>query len=142
MMAQIILTTIARYFESLSREFAHFMALRLGPDCMRRMSDNTLISSGEFQFFLPGLSRIRPKGALRIYNKIGRAYGFTVDNSYVLVHTCNSFSPVCVWPLQKAHCCTSARMELIDFSQIQAPHFLSQRLFSQMKLMNLAHVRI
>jgi hypothetical protein len=35
------------------------------------------------QFFLPGLSRVRPKGALRIYNKVGRAYGFTVENSWV-----------------------------------------------------------
>jgi hypothetical protein len=33
------------------------------------------------KFFLPGLSRVRAKGALRIYNKIGRAYGFTIDNS-------------------------------------------------------------
>jgi hypothetical protein len=37
------------------------------------------------QFFLPGLSRVRAKGALRIYNKIGRAYGFTIDNSWVLL---------------------------------------------------------
>lgn len=44
------------------------------------------------KFFLPGLSRIRPKGALRIYNKIGRAYGFTIDNSYVFdVETGRSF---------------------------------------------------
>lgn len=35
------------------------------------------------KFFLPGLSRVRAKGALRIYNKIGRAYGFTIDNSYI-----------------------------------------------------------
>lgn len=44
------------------------------------------------KFFLPGLSRIRPKGALRIFNKIGRAYGFTIDNSYVFdVETGRSF---------------------------------------------------
>ncbi|KAJ7524054.1 hypothetical protein O6H91_18G075200 [Diphasiastrum complanatum] len=35
------------------------------------------------KFFLPGLARVRRKGALRIFNKIGRAYGFSVDNSYV-----------------------------------------------------------
>lgn len=35
------------------------------------------------QFFLPGLARVRSKGAIRIYNKIGRAYGFTIDNAYV-----------------------------------------------------------
>ncbi|KAG0608095.1 hypothetical protein M758_8G077600 [Ceratodon purpureus] len=44
------------------------------------------------KFFLPGLSRVRPKGALRIYNKIGRAYGFTIDNSYVFdIETGRSF---------------------------------------------------
>eukprot|EP00897_Mesotaenium_endlicherianum_P008563 jgi/Mesen1/7735/ME000407S06955 len=36
------------------------------------------------KFFLPGLHRVRPKGALRVYNKIGQAYGFTVDNSYIM----------------------------------------------------------
>jgi len=35
------------------------------------------------KFFLPGLSRVRPKGALRVYNKVGRAYGFSVDNAYI-----------------------------------------------------------
>lgn len=36
------------------------------------------------KFFLPGLCRVRPKESLRIYNKIGQAYGFTIENSYVL----------------------------------------------------------
>lgn len=56
--------------------------------------NNTLITStGAFQFFLPGLSRIRPKEALRIYNKIGRAYGFTIDNSYVVYIPSDPFIP-------------------------------------------------
>ncbi|CAI5476128.1 unnamed protein product [Closterium sp. Yama58-4] len=36
------------------------------------------------KFFLPGLCRVRPKEALRIYNKIGQAFGFTIDNAYIL----------------------------------------------------------
>ncbi|CAI5465589.1 unnamed protein product, partial [Closterium sp. Yama58-4] len=32
------------------------------------------------KFFLPGLCRVRPKEALRIYNKIGQAFGFTIEN--------------------------------------------------------------
>ncbi|CAM6091948.1 unnamed protein product [Calypogeia fissa] len=44
------------------------------------------------KFFLPGVARVRSKGAIRIYNKIGRAYGFTVDNAYVLdIETGESF---------------------------------------------------
>ncbi|KAK3271958.1 hypothetical protein CYMTET_19720 [Cymbomonas tetramitiformis] len=35
------------------------------------------------KFFLPGLLRVRDKSALRIYNKLGRAYGFSIDNAYV-----------------------------------------------------------
>lgn len=35
------------------------------------------------KFFLPGLSHVRPKGSLRVYNKVGRAYGFSVDNAYI-----------------------------------------------------------
>lgn len=44
------------------------------------------------KFFLPGLARVRPLGALRVYNKIGQAYGFSTDNSYVLnIETGQSF---------------------------------------------------
>eukprot|EP00850_Spirogloea_muscicola_P020084 SM000206S06293 [mRNA] locus=s206:158251:161289:- [translate_table: standard] len=44
------------------------------------------------KFFLPGLCKVRPKAALRVYNKVGQAYGFTVDNSYVFdVETGRSF---------------------------------------------------
>eukprot|EP00850_Spirogloea_muscicola_P020621 SM000222S06962 [mRNA] locus=s222:76548:81596:+ [translate_table: standard] len=44
------------------------------------------------KFFLPGLCKVRPKAAIRVYNKVGQAYGFTVDNSYVFdVETGRSF---------------------------------------------------
>lgn len=36
------------------------------------------------KFLLPGLKRVVPKERLRIYNKIGRAYGFSTENSWVL----------------------------------------------------------
>ncbi|KAI5056224.1 hypothetical protein GOP47_0028042 [Adiantum capillus-veneris] len=35
------------------------------------------------KLFLPGICRVRPKNAVRIFNKIGRAYGFTIENSYI-----------------------------------------------------------
>eukprot|EP00276_Gloeochaete_wittrockiana_P005552 CAMPEP_0184651612 /NCGR_PEP_ID=MMETSP0308-20130426/9252_1 /TAXON_ID=38269 /ORGANISM="Gloeochaete witrockiana, Strain SAG 46.84" /LENGTH=593 /DNA_ID=CAMNT_0027085965 /DNA_START=273 /DNA_END=2052 /DNA_ORIENTATION=+ len=35
------------------------------------------------KLLLPGLSRVLPRKRWRIYNKIGRAYGFTVDTAYV-----------------------------------------------------------
>lgn len=36
------------------------------------------------KFLLPGLTRVLPAERLRIYNKIGQAYGFSVENSYVV----------------------------------------------------------
>ncbi|MEM1202566.1 MAG: serine hydrolase [Acidobacteriota bacterium] len=36
------------------------------------------------KFLLPGLERVLPKSRLRIYNKIGRAYGFSTENAYVV----------------------------------------------------------
>lgn len=116
------------------------MALHLGTVCDVSMNITLIISTGEFQFFLPGLSRIRPKGALRIYNKIGRAYGFTVDNSYVPAHTRNFFSPGLVWMLDMATSAFWLRVVdlcrrhvaallqgwngKISFSQTQPSHFL------------------
>ncbi|XP_024528841.1 uncharacterized protein LOC112345750 [Selaginella moellendorffii] len=44
------------------------------------------------KLFLPGLCRVRNKGALRIYNKVGQAFGFTTENAYVVdVETGRSF---------------------------------------------------
>lgn len=95
MNAQIILTTTARYVWIILRDSVIVLHL----DWLRFLNINTLINTtGAFQFFLPGLARIRPKGALRIYNKIGRAYGFTIDNSYVVYIPSDSFFPshVCI----------------------------------------------
>ncbi|GAQ80273.1 hypothetical protein KFL_000500260 [Klebsormidium nitens] len=36
------------------------------------------------KFFLPGLCRVSPKADWRIYNKVGRAYGFSIDNAYIM----------------------------------------------------------
>jgi beta-lactamase class A len=36
------------------------------------------------KFLLPGLEKVAPKGAWKIYNKIGRAYGFSIENAYVV----------------------------------------------------------
>jgi hypothetical protein len=36
------------------------------------------------KFLLPGLERVVPKARLAIYNKIGRAYGFSVENAWVV----------------------------------------------------------
>lgn len=35
------------------------------------------------KFLLPGLERVVPKQRLRIANKVGMAYGFTIENAYV-----------------------------------------------------------
>ena len=35
------------------------------------------------KFFLRGLTRAAPQASLVVANKIGRAYGFSVDNAYV-----------------------------------------------------------
>ncbi len=35
------------------------------------------------KLFLPGIARVIPRDAIRIYNKVGRAYGFSVDNAYI-----------------------------------------------------------
>jgi hypothetical protein len=36
------------------------------------------------KYFLPGLARVVPKERLKIYNKVGEAYGFLTDNAYVV----------------------------------------------------------
>ena len=36
------------------------------------------------KFLLPGLRRVAPAEDVRVYNKIGRAYGFSIENAYVV----------------------------------------------------------
>ncbi len=38
----------------------------------------------EYKFLLPGLERVAPKSAWKIANKIGRAYGFSIENAWVV----------------------------------------------------------
>ncbi|MHC4992397.1 MAG: serine hydrolase, partial [Planctomycetota bacterium] len=35
------------------------------------------------KFLLPGLARVVPLPHLHVYNKVGRAYGFSIENAYV-----------------------------------------------------------
>lgn len=53
-----------------------------------RESDNPCYDPAEYpdhyaKFFLPGLARAAPDADIRIVNKIGRAYGFSIDNAYI-----------------------------------------------------------
>lgn len=44
------------------------------------------------KYFLPGLLRLVPRERLRIYNKVGLAYGFSTENAYIVdVETGNAF---------------------------------------------------
>jgi hypothetical protein len=36
------------------------------------------------KYFLPGLARVVPKDHLKVYDKVGQAYGFVIDNAYVV----------------------------------------------------------
>ena len=36
------------------------------------------------KFLFPGLDRVAPRGAFTIYNKVGLAYGFMIENAYVV----------------------------------------------------------
>lgn len=46
--------------------------------------DSTEYPDHHVKYLLPGLERVVPKGRLRIYNKVGRAYGFSIENAYVV----------------------------------------------------------
>lgn len=53
-----------------------------------RESRNPLYDPAEYpdsyvKYLLPGLARVIPPERLRIFNKIGQAYGFTTDNAWV-----------------------------------------------------------
>lgn len=52
-------------------------------------SKNPLYSRSAFpdeyaKFFLPGVARVIPKERVRIYNKVGVAYGFVTDTAYIV----------------------------------------------------------
>ncbi len=53
-----------------------------------RQSRNPLYSAAEFpdnyvKEMLPGIARVIPREYIRIYNKTGRAYGFSIENAWV-----------------------------------------------------------
>lgn len=54
-----------------------------------RQSENPVYDPEEYpdhwvKFLLPGLRRVVPDERLRIYNKVGRAYGFSIENAFVV----------------------------------------------------------
>lgn len=54
-----------------------------------RQSTNPVYDPQEYpddhvKFLLPGLARVIPRERLRIYNKVGQAYGFTTENTWVV----------------------------------------------------------
>ena len=56
--------------------------------CLPRDSGNPVYDSEKYpddyvKFLLPGLARVVPAESLRIWNKVGLAYGFTIENAYV-----------------------------------------------------------
>ncbi len=56
--------------------------------CLPRDSANPAYDPEKYpddyvKFLLPGLARVVPAESLRIWNKVGLAYGFTIENAYV-----------------------------------------------------------
>lgn len=54
-----------------------------------RSSANPLYDPAKYpddwvKFLLPGLDRVAPRGTFTIYNKVGLAYGFMIENAYVV----------------------------------------------------------
>ena len=55
----------------------------LPPDSEDPVYDPERYPDDFVKFLLPGLREVRDDGRWRIYNKVGLAYGFTVENAYV-----------------------------------------------------------
>ncbi|MHC4377527.1 MAG: serine hydrolase [Planctomycetota bacterium] len=55
----------------------------LPPDSADPVYDPERYPDDFVKFLLPGLREVRDDGRWRIYNKVGLAYGFTVENAYV-----------------------------------------------------------
>ncbi len=56
---------------------------------MPRQSENPVYDPRDYpddyvKFLLPGLERVVSKDRLEIYNKVGQAYGFSIENAYVV----------------------------------------------------------
>lgn len=75
-----------RGFPLLSVTHRAFLVEQLGRyprECPQPKYDESKHSDESCKFLLPGLRRVVPKDSLRVYAKIGRAYGFSIENSYV-----------------------------------------------------------
>ena len=75
-----------RGFPELSVEQRAFVVEAMGE--LPRESHNPKFDADEVpdhfcKFVLPGVRRVVPAEHVRVYDKIGRAYGFTVENAYV-----------------------------------------------------------
>ena len=56
---------------------------------MPRQSENPVYDPEDYpddyvKFLLPGLEKVVPGERLQIYNKVGQAYGFSIENAYVV----------------------------------------------------------
>jgi hypothetical protein len=75
-----------RGFPELTLAQRAFLVQALGE--LPRESRNPVYPEAAFpdhgcKFVLPGVRRVVPKEHLRVYDKIGRAYGFSIENAYV-----------------------------------------------------------
>lgn len=89
MLAAVVRPEIAtgrRGFPELSLQQRAFLVQALG-ELPRESRDPVLDAAGhpdEFcKFILPGVRRVVPAEHVRVYDKIGRAYGFSIENAYV-----------------------------------------------------------
>jgi Beta-lactamase enzyme family len=67
-----------RQFELLQTALAQYPAESENPKYDRQRYPDDWV-----KFLLPGLVRVLPKERWRIQNKVGRAYGFSIENAYV-----------------------------------------------------------
>ena len=75
-----------RGFPQLSVEHRAFLVHALGQlprDSKNPIYDPDSVPDHHCKFVWRGVSRVVPPESLRIYDKIGRAYGFTTENAYI-----------------------------------------------------------
>ena len=78
--------TKKRGFPDLTVEQRRFVVSALGEfpsESSNPKFDPTKVPDHGCKFVLPGVARVIPKQYLRIYDKIGRAYGFSIENAYI-----------------------------------------------------------
>jgi hypothetical protein len=65
------------------REFLREAMAQLPRESKDPLYDAELFSDDYVKLLLPGVLRVLPLERVRIWNKVGRAYGFTTENAYV-----------------------------------------------------------